>query len=202
MWISTTKRTNRCCRISICTCVRARPSPWWAHRRRQVHHRQSALPLLRAQAGQIRISGRDYTDFSQHAIQSRIGIVLQTPHLFSGTIRENLRYGRLDATDDEIEDAAKLAGAHDFIVTLEKGYDEEVGEGGVLLSVGQKQLISLARAVLAEPDIFIMDEATSSVDTLTEALIQRGHGEADGRGAPALSSPIASPPSSAPTASW
>ncbi|NUQ37892.1 MAG: ABC transporter ATP-binding protein [Caldilineales bacterium] len=124
--------------------------------------------------GQIRIGGQDYTRFSQHAIHSRLGIVLQTPHLFSGSIRENLRYGRLDATDAEIEAAAVLAGAHDFIIKLEKGYDEQVGEGGVLLSVGQKQLVSLARAVLADPDIFIMDEATSSVDTLTEALIQRG----------------------------
>jgi ATP-binding cassette subfamily B protein len=124
--------------------------------------------------GTIRIGGRDYTGLSLHAIQSRIGVVLQTPHLFSGTIRENIRYGRLDATDEEIEDAARLAGAHDFIVTQEKGYDEEVGEGGGLLSVGQKQLVSLARAILARPEIFIMDEATSSVDTLTEALIQRG----------------------------
>jgi ATP-binding cassette subfamily B protein len=101
-------------------------------------------------------------------------VVLQTPHLFSGTIRENIRYGKLDAGDEEIEDAARLAGAHNFIRTLEKGYDEEVGEGGDLLSVGQKQLVSLARAILAKPEIFIMDEATSSVDTLTEDLIQRG----------------------------
>ncbi len=124
--------------------------------------------------GVIRIGGRDYTELSLHAIQSRLGVVLQSPHLFSGTIRENIRYGRPDATEEEIVAAAKLAGAHDFIVTLEHGYDEEVGEGGVLLSVGQKQLISLARAILARPEIFIMDEATSSVDTLTESLIQRG----------------------------
>ena len=109
-----------------------------------------------------------------HALQSRIGMVLQTPHLFSGTIRENIRYGKLDASDAEIEAAAQVAGAHEFISSLPDGYDQEVGEGGTLLSVGQKQLISLARAVLADPEIFIMDEATSSVDTLTESLIQRG----------------------------
>lgn len=124
--------------------------------------------------GKIKIGGKDYTRYSLNAIQSRIGMVLQTPHLFSGSIRENIRYGRLTATDDEIEEAARLAGAHDFIVKFPKGYDENVGEGGNMLSVGQKQLISLARAVLAKPEIFIMDEATSSVDTLTEALIQRG----------------------------
>jgi ATP-binding cassette subfamily B protein len=124
--------------------------------------------------GTIRIAGVDYTQFAQHAIQSRIGIVLQTPHLFSGTIRENIRYGNLQATDEQVEQAARLAGAHNFIATFDKGYDAQVGEGGNLLSTGQKQLISLARAILAEPEIFIMDEATSSVDTLTEALIQRG----------------------------
>jgi ATP-binding cassette subfamily B protein len=126
------------------------------------------------QAGVIRINGRDYTDYTLQSIHSRIGIVLQTPHLFSGSVRENIRYGRLDANDVEVEEAARIAGAHDFIITLEKGYDQNVGEGGNLLSVGQKQLISLARAVLAKPELFIMDEATSSVDTLTEALIQRG----------------------------
>ncbi|MFZ5857652.1 MAG: ABC transporter ATP-binding protein [Chloroflexota bacterium] len=125
-------------------------------------------------SGQIRISGRDYTEYTLQSIHSRIGIVLQTPHLFSGSVRENIRYGRLDATDAEVDEAAKIAGAHDFIVTLEKGYEQNVGEGGNKLSVGQKQLISLARAVLAKPELFIMDEATSSVDTLTEALIQRG----------------------------
>ncbi len=124
--------------------------------------------------GKICIGGDDYTNFTQQSIQSRIGIVLQTPHLFSGSIRENIRYGRLDASDSEVEEAARLAGAHEDIKRFEKGYDTDVGEGGNLLSVGQKQLISLARAVLAKPEIFIMDEATSSVDTLTEALIQRG----------------------------
>ena len=124
--------------------------------------------------GTIRIADHDYQQLTQHAIQSRIGMVLQTPHLFSGTVRENIRYGRLEATDDEVETAAKIVGADEFIQALNDGYGEDVGEGGGLLSVGQKQLISLARAALAQPDIFIMDEATSSVDTLTEALIQKG----------------------------
>jgi ATP-binding cassette subfamily B protein len=124
--------------------------------------------------GLIRINGCDYMDYTLASIHSRIGIVLQTPHLFSGSVRDNIRYGRLEANNEEVIEAAKIAGAHDFIVTLEKGYDQNVGEGGNLLSVGQKQLISLARAVLARPELFIMDEATSSVDTLTEALIQRG----------------------------
>lgn len=124
--------------------------------------------------GMIRIAGRNYLEMSLHSIHSRIGMVLQTPHLFSGTVLENIRYGKLDATQEQVESAAAIAGAHEFIRGMEQGYQTEVGEGGVLLSVGQKQLISLARAVLADPEIFIMDEATSSVDTLTEALIQRG----------------------------
>jgi ATP-binding cassette subfamily B protein len=124
--------------------------------------------------GTIYFHGVDYLDMKLQDIQSRIGMVLQTPHLFSGSIRDNIRYGRLNATDEDIEKAAKLAGAHDFITQFERGYDQDVGEGGNLLSVGQKQLISIARAILAEPELFIMDEATSSVDTLTEALIQRG----------------------------
>jgi ATP-binding cassette subfamily B protein len=124
--------------------------------------------------GVIRINGHDYTGFTLHGIQSRVGIVLQTPHLFSGSIRENIRYGCLNASEEDVERASRLAGAHDFIINFEKRYDQDVGEGGNLLSVGQKQLVSIARAILADPDIFIMDEATSSVDTLTEALIQRG----------------------------
>lgn len=125
-------------------------------------------------SGAIYLNNIDYLDMKLEDIQSRIGMVLQTPHLFSGSISENIRYGRLNATDEDIEAAAKMAGAHDFIMTFEKGYQQDVGEGGNLLSVGQKQLISIARAILAQPELFIMDEATSSVDTLTETLIQRG----------------------------
>ena len=125
-------------------------------------------------SGSIKIGCCDYRDYSLFAIQSRIGVVLQTPHLFSGTIAENIRYGRLDATREEVESAARLAGAAEFIEKFQKSYEEPVGEGGNMLSVGQKQLISLARAILAQPEIFVMDEATSSVDTLTEAQIQKG----------------------------
>ena len=122
--------------------------------------------------GVIEMAGRNYRDLTLHTIQSRLGMVLQTPYLFSGNILENIRYGRLDATDEEALAAAKMAGADVFISNLEDGYETQVGEEGVLLSVGQKQLLSLARAILADPQILIMDEATSSVDTLTESLIQ------------------------------
>jgi ATP-binding cassette subfamily B protein len=124
--------------------------------------------------GSIKIGDLDYTGISQHALQSKIGMVPQTPHLFSGTILENLKYGNLAAEEEEIIQAAKQTGAHDFIMNFPKGYQQDVGEGGNLLSVGQKQLVSLTRAVLANPEIFVMDEATSSIDTLTEALIQSG----------------------------
>jgi ATP-binding cassette subfamily B protein len=125
-------------------------------------------------AGEILINGTDYRELPLAWLQAQLGIVLQTPHLFKGTVRENIRYGRLSATDAEIEAAARMVNAHDFILQLENGYDTPVGEGGNRLSTGQRQLVSFARALLANPQIFVMDEATSSIDTGTEQLIQQG----------------------------
>jgi ATP-binding cassette subfamily B protein len=122
--------------------------------------------------GEVLIDGVDYRQRSQLWLHSNLGYVLQTPHLFSGTIMENIRYGRLDATDEEVVEAAKLVDAHHFIVELNDGYETQVGEGGSLLSTGEKQLISFARAILADPAIFVLDEATSSIDTETEVKIQ------------------------------
>ncbi len=123
--------------------------------------------------GKILIDGVDYKQRSQLWLESNLGYVLQQPHLFSGTIRDNIRYGKLDATDEEVEAAARLVDAESFILRFEKGYDTDVGEGGNRLSTGQKQLISFARALIADPAIFVLDEATSSVDTVTEQKIQR-----------------------------
>jgi ATP-binding cassette subfamily B protein len=123
-------------------------------------------------AGRILIDGRDYRERSQLWLHSNIGYVLQTPHLFSGTVRDNIRYGRLGATDDEIMDAVRLVSASRVIERLPLGLDSDVGEGGDKLSTGEKQLISFARAVIADPRIFALDEATSSIDTETERLIQ------------------------------
>ena len=122
--------------------------------------------------GSILIDGTDYRKRSQLWLQDRLGYVLQTPHLFSGSIRDNIRYGKKDASDEEVRAAAKTVHADEFIEQLENGYDTEVGEGGARLSTGQKQLISFARVILADPRIFVLDEATSSIDTETEVLIQ------------------------------
>lgn len=122
--------------------------------------------------GRILIDGKDYRERSQLWLHSRLGYVLQNPHLFSGTVMDNIRYGRLDATDEEVKRAAKAVSADTVVEHLENGYDSDVGEGGDKLSTGEKQLISFARAVLADPAIFVLDEATSSIDTQTEQLIQ------------------------------
>ncbi len=122
--------------------------------------------------GRILIDGTDYRERSQLWLQSSLGYVLQSPHLFSGTIRDNIRFGRPDADEESVRRAAAMVHADEFIERQPKGYDTEVGEGGVRLSTGQKQLISFARVILADPQIFVLDEATSSIDTETEQLIQ------------------------------
>jgi len=124
--------------------------------------------------GEILIDGKDYRDRSQLWLHSNIGYVLQNPHLFSGTIKDNIWYGNLEATDEEVIKAAEIVSVNTVADKLEKGYLSEVGEGGDKLSTGEKQLISIARAILANPRIFVLDEATSSIDTQTEKFIQDG----------------------------
>jgi len=123
-------------------------------------------------SGRITIDGIDIREIDKDSLRSRIGFVLQDAYLFSATIRENIRFGRLDATDEEVEEAAKLANAHGFIRKLPQGYDTMLTAGGANLSQGQRQLLTIARAVLADPAILILDEATSSIDTRTEMHIQ------------------------------
>ena len=128
-------------------------------------------------AGRVLIDGRDARERSQLWLHSHIGYVLQAPHLFSGTVRDNLRYGKPDATDDEIWTALQLVSADAVVKRMDNGLDSEVGEGGDLLSTGEKQLLSFARAIIADPRLLVLDEATSSVDTLTEQIIQNAIGE-------------------------
>lgn len=123
-------------------------------------------------SGEIRIDSINYKDMPQNWIHENLGYVLQTPHLFSGTIEENIRYGNLDASEEDIIAASKLVDAHDFIMETKNQYNTQVGEGGGLLSTGQKQLISFARAIVRNPRLFVLDEATSSIDTESEQKIQ------------------------------
>ncbi|MEE1071480.1 MAG: ATP-binding cassette domain-containing protein, partial [Cellulosilyticum sp.] len=124
--------------------------------------------------GSILIDGHNIKDFSLESLHAQMGIMLQDTFLFSTTIMENIRYGKLDASDEEVIAAAKAVNAHDFIMSMEKGYETEVNERGSRLSLGQRQLISFARALLANPRILILDEATSNIDTQTEILVQKG----------------------------
>ena len=124
--------------------------------------------------GKVLIDGMDVTKVTLESLRSQLGIMLQDTFLFSGTVKDNIRYGRLDASDEEIIEAAKAVCAHEFIMELPDGYDTDVNERGSRLSAGQRQLIAFARVLLANPRILILDEATASIDTYTEKLVQKG----------------------------
>ncbi|MEO0564328.1 MAG: ATP-binding cassette domain-containing protein, partial [Chloroflexota bacterium] len=123
--------------------------------------------------GKICIDGQDVMAVTQNSLRRQMGVVLQETHLFTGSVMDNIRYGRLDAPDADVIKAAQAVGAHDFIERLENGYNTEVREGGSLLSTGQRQLLAYARALLADPRILILDEATANIDTATERVIQK-----------------------------
>jgi ABC-type multidrug transport system fused ATPase/permease subunit len=124
--------------------------------------------------GRITIDGHDIRDVTMHSLRRQMAVVLQDPVLFSGTVKDNIRFARPEATPAEVEAVARLVGLHDLVMRLENGYDTEIRERGVNLSMGQRQLISFARAVLASPRILLLDEATANIDTATEQVIQRG----------------------------
>jgi len=126
------------------------------------------------QEGNVYIDGYNVKDVSIESLRKQMGIMTQDNFLFSGTVKDNIRYGKLDATDEEIIEAAKAVNAHDFIMKLEKGYDTELKERGTGLSIGQRQLLAFARTMVSKPKILILDEATSSIDTHTEILVQKG----------------------------
>jgi len=125
-------------------------------------------------SGQVLIDGIDIKNVTLHSLRKQMGVMLQDTFIFSGTIMDNIRYSKLDSTDEEVIEAAKAVKAHDFIMAMEDGYYTQVNERGSRLSVGQRQLISFARALLADPKILILDEATSSIDTKTEQALQEG----------------------------
>ena len=135
-------------------------------------------------SGEVLIDGYNVNDVTLESLRSQIGVMPQDTFLFSTTIMENIRYGKLDATDEEVIEAAKAVSAHEFIMKFEKGYDTEVNERGTRLSAGQRQLIAFARALLADPRILILDEATASIDTHTERLVQQGMKAASEPGPP------------------
>ena len=152
-------------------------------------------------SGSIKVDGHDIRDFTRHDLRNMFGMVLQDAWLYNGSIMENIRYGQLDASDEDVYQAAKAANVDHFIRTLPEGYnmvlDEETGN----ISQGQKQLLTIARAILSDPSILILDEATSSVDTRTEVLIQKAM-DVLMHDAPASSLPTGFPPSATPTSSW
>ncbi len=151
--------------------------------------------------GVITYDGIDVRRIRKDDLRHSLGVVLQDSFIFSGTIMDNIRYGRLDATDEEVQAAARAVRAHDFIMEMDRGYYTEVNERGSRLSQGQRQLISFARTLLSDPKILILDEATSSIDTKTERCCRRGSRRCS-RGGPPLSSPTGCPPCATPTASW
>ena len=136
------------------------------------------------QQGQVRFDGQDMRNLDPRWLRRQVGAVAQEPVLFSTSIAENIRYGRPDASDAEVEAAARTANAHGFVSALPDGYDTQVGERGVQLSGGQKQRVAIARAVLKDPRVLILDEATSALDAESEHLVQGGAGAADARAAP------------------